>query len=311
MNHRTIDGAVRAAITLAAVVCVSSSMLAQRKPRLVAGCPSTPAAFHSCAVEKAKAFTPPRTSDGQPSLQGIYETPMGGALSGPNSIVVDPAGGMIPYQPWAKAQKAENVEHYIDPYTHCLPITAPRIMLSPRTRQIQQYAGYVTIINESGGHPFRVVYLDGRPHLPADIKLWRGDSRGRWEGNTLVIETTNFNGKATVPGNNVLASTELKIVERITRVEPDLLRYEATITDPKTYTRPYTIAIPYTSPEGYQVLPYECHEGNLAVLQGLGGERAEDKAVEEDARRGIVRPRRPIQGGLTVGGQPIPEGGPR
>jgi hypothetical protein len=109
----------------------------------------------------------------------------------------------------------------------------------------------------------------------------------------------------------VLASTELKIVERITRVEPDLLRYEATVTDPKTYTRPYTIAIPYTSPEGYQVLPYECHEGNLAILQGLGGERAEDKAVEEDARRGIVRPRRPIQGGLTVGGQPIPEGGPR
>ena len=81
--------------------------------------------------------------------------------------------------------------------------------------------------------------------------------------------------------------------------------------DPKTYTRPYTISIPYTSPEGYQVLPYECHEGNLAILQGLGGERAEDKALEEDAKRGIVRPRRPIQGGLTVGGQPIPEGGPR
>jgi len=106
----------------------------------------------------------------------------------------------------------------------------------------------------------------------------------------------------------VLASTELKIVERITRVEEDLLRYEATVTDPKTYTRPYTISIPYTSPEGYQVLPYECHEGNLAVLQGLGGERAEDKAVEEDAKRGIIRPRRPIQGALTVGGQPIPAG---
>lgn len=137
-----------------------------------------------------------------------------------------------------------------------------------------------------------------------------GDSRGHWDGNTLVIETTNFNGKATVPANPVLASTELTIVERITRVEPDLLRYEATVRDPRTYTKLYTIVIPFASPRGYEMLPYECHEGNLAVLQGLGGERAEDRAVEEDARGGIVRPRRPIQGGLTVGGQPIPESGP-
>ena len=108
----------------------------------------------------------------------------------------------------------------------------------------------------------------------------------------------------------MLASTELKIVERFTRVEPDLLRYEATITIRRP-TRARTRS-PFPRPrlQGYQVLPYECHEGNLALLQGLGGERAEDKALEEDAKSGIVRPRRPIQGGLTVGGQPIPEGGP-
>jgi hypothetical protein len=137
------------------------------------------------------------------------------------------------------------------------------------------------------------------------VRAYLGDSRGHWEGNTLVIETTNFNGKAGTPGGNVLASTDLKIVERITRVEPELLRYEATISDAKTFTSPYTISIPYTSPKGYQLLPYDCHEGNLAVLQGLGGERAEDKALEEDARRGVIRPRRPIQGELGVGGQPI------
>jgi hypothetical protein len=176
--------------------------------------------------------------------------------------------------------------------------------------RIVQAPGYAVIMSEMI-HEARVIPLDGRPHVGTGVRGYLGDSRGHWEGNTLVIETTNFNGKATTPGNNVLASSELKIVERITRVEKDLLRYEATITDPKTYTRPYTISIPYTSPEGYQVLPYECHEGNLAILQGLGGERAEDKALEEDAKRGIVRPRRPIQGGLTVGGQPMPEGGPR
>ena len=173
--------------------------------------------------------------------------------------------------------------------------------------RIVQAPGYAVIMSEMI-HEARVIPLDGRPHVGSGVRGYLGDSRGHWEGDTLVIETTNFNGKATTPGNNVLASTELTIVERITRVEPDLLRYEATVTDPKTYMRPYTIAIPFTSPPGYQLLPYDCHEGNLAVLQGLGGERAEDKALEEDAKRGIIRPRRPIQGELTVGGAPINPG---
>jgi hypothetical protein len=175
--------------------------------------------------------------------------------------------------------------------------------------RIVQAPGYAVIMAEMI-HEARVIPLDGRPHAGAGIRSYMGDSRGHWEGNTLVIETTNFNGKATTPGNAVLASTELKIVERITRVEPELLRYEATVIDPKTYTKPYTLVIPFTSPAGYQVLPYECHEGNLAILQGLGGERAEDRALDEDRQKGIIRPRRPIQGGLTVGGQPIPESGP-
>jgi len=170
--------------------------------------------------------------------------------------------------------------------------------------RIVQAPGYVVIMAEMI-HEARVVPLDGRPHIGGGVRGYLGDSRGHFEGNTLVIETTNFNGKATIPGNPILATKELKIVERITRVEPDLLRYEATITDPGTYAKPYTISIPYTSPSGYQVLPYECHEGNLAVLQGLGGERAEDRALEEDAKKGIIRPRRPIQGELGVGGQPI------
>jgi len=139
--------------------------------------------------------------------------------------------------------------------------------------------------------------VDGRPHIGDGIRSYMGDSRGHWEGNTLVVETTHFNGRLGSTGNPVYASPELKVVERITRTEA-------------TFTRPFTISIPYTSPPGYQVLPYECHEGNLAILQGLGGERAEDKALEEDAKKGIIRPRRPIQGGLTVGGQPIPESGP-
>ena len=97
----------------------------------------------------------------------------------------------------------------------------------------------------------------------------------------------------------------MKLVERFTRLEPDLLRYEAIIDDPSTYTRTVKISIPMTSPPGYQMLPYDCHEGNSALRQGLGGERAEDRKLEEDAKKGIVRPRRPIQGELGVGGQAI------
>ena len=264
MRPRSFDRALRVALTLGAIVCVSSPMVAQRKPRLVAGCPSTPAAFHTCALEKAKTFTPPRTADGQPNLQGIYEAPMGGALGGNNSTVVDPPGGVIPYQPWAREQKTENVEKYIDPYTHCLPITAPRIMLSPRTRQIQQYPGYITIINESGGHPFRVVYMDGRPHLPPDIKLWRGDSRGRWDGNTLVIETANLSGMHWYGAGGDFFSDAMKLTERLTMIDANTIHYAATIDDPKVATRPWTMALALerNMDKGYEWMEEGCFESD-------------------------------------------------
>src|SRR5262245_6901903 len=148
-------------------------------------------------------------------------------------------------------------------------------------------------------HETRVIPLDNRPHPGKNIRMYMGDSRGHFEGNTLVVETTNLNGR---PNYSGVRST---LVERFTRVEPDLLQYEATIDDPETYTRRVRISIPFTSPRGYQMLPYECHEGNSAVRQGLGGEREEDRKLAEDAKNGIFRPRRPIQGELGVGGNPI------
>jgi hypothetical protein len=233
------------------------------------------------------------------------------------SLIVDPADGRAPaLVPGADARRTPQGTYGNGPlngpedftlYDRCVTLGVVGSM-TPKIYgngyRIVQAPGYAVIMAEMI-HEARVIPLDGRPHVRAGVRGYLGDSRGHWEGNALVIETTNFNGKATVPGNPVLASTELKIVERITRVEADLLRYEATIIDPKTYTKPFTISIPFTSPPGYQVLPYECHEGNLAVLQGLGGERAEDRAIEDDRRKGIIRARRPIQGGLTVGGQPI------
>jgi hypothetical protein len=233
------------------------------------------------------------------------------------SLIIDPPNGRTPpLVPGAEKRRTPQGTYGNGPlngpedftlYDRCITLGIVGSM-TPKIYgngyRIVQAPGYVVLMAEMI-HEARVIPLDGRPHVGDGVRSYIGDSRGHFDGNTLVVETTNFNGKATVPGNPVLASTSLKIVERITRIESDLLRYEATIIDPATYTKPFTLVIPYTSPKGYQVLPYECHEGNLAVLQGLGGERAEDKALEEDARRGIIRPRRPIQGELTVGGQPI------
>src|SRR4029079_5166431 len=167
--------------------------------------------------------------------------------------------------------------------------------------RIIQAPGYVAIMNEML-YETRVLPLDKLAHPGEIIQMYMGDSRGHWEGNTLVVETANLNGRPNYSG------VDSKLVERFTRVEQDLLRYEATIDDPATYTRRVKISIPMTAPAGYQMLPYECHEGNSALRQGLGGERAEDRKLEEDARNGIIRPRRPIQGELTVGGAPIAQG---
>ena len=165
--------------------------------------------------------------------------------------------------------------------------------------RIVQGPGYVAFLNEMI-HEHRIIPLDGRPHVGKDIRMYMGDSRGHWEGNTLVVETTNLNGRPNYSGGD-------KVIERFTRIESDLLQYEAIIDDPKTYTRPLKISIPLVSPQGYQVLQYDCHEGNKALMQALGGERVEDKALAADLAKGIVRARKPVQNGLGVGGSAVPQ----
>jgi hypothetical protein len=155
-------------------------------------------------------------------------------------------------------------------------------------------------------HDTRVIPLDGRPHVGRKIRQYLGDSRGHWEGNTLVVETTNFTDQTSVAGGNgngLRHSADLRLVERITRMEPDVLQYDVRIEDAKTYARPWTISVPLISPPGFELLPYECHEGNVAVMSILSAERTEDKALEDDAKRGIVRARKGIQGDLDIGGR--------
>ncbi|HTR37083.1 MAG TPA: hypothetical protein VMH80_14350 [Bryobacteraceae bacterium] len=153
-----------------------------------------------------------------------------------------------------------------------------------RGNQIIQGPGYVVIRNEMI-HEARVVPLDGRPHLPPEVRSWMGDSRGHWEGNTLVVETTNFSGH--IPVANVPTSDDLRVVERFTRVSPDTLEYQATISDPKTWTAPWTIAFPMKQDPKYQLYEYACHEGNYYMYNALTGARAEEKKAAEAAKKAV------------------------
>jgi hypothetical protein len=188
-------------------------------------------------------------------------------------------------------------------YERCISLGVVGSMLPKiygNGHRILQSPGYVVILDEMI-HEARVVPLDGRPFPGDKIKTYMGVSRGHWDGSTLVVETRNLNGK------NMFLNEGQRLVERFTRMELDLLTYEVTIDNPKAYTKRIRISIPLTSPPGYQLLPYSCHEGNYALLQALGGERAEDHALEEDLKKGINRPRRPIQDGLGIAGSPASE----
>jgi len=140
--------------------------------------------------------------------------------------------------------------------------------------QILQTPGYVVLFMETG-HEARIVPLDGRPHLPGRVGQWSGDSRGRWDGTTLVIETTNFSPRSNFMG----AAAGLQLVERLTRVAPDTIKYEMTLTDPATWTRPWTAEMPLKKTD-QMLYEYACHEGNFHILTGiLSAARAQEAAA--------------------------------
>jgi hypothetical protein len=149
----------------------------------------------------------------------------------------------------------------------------------------------------------RIFYTDGRPRISQSMRQYLGDARARWEGEDLVVETTNLTDQTAVGvnGNGVRHSAQMKITERFRRVADDILQYQATFDDPLTYERPFTISFPMTPLDGGTLLPYECHPGNTAISMSLGAERAEDKALADDLAKGIKRERRPVSDGAGVG----------
>lgn len=268
-----------------------------REPRTWYPGDGTPAAVFPPAAARATPATPAaratnirRMRDGKPDLQGIFAADGGGAnyglekhagdalTPGGRGIVVDPPDGKLPVQEWVKAEvvsRALPERGYDDPTAHCFVAGVPRSMYVPQPIQIVQTADHVVFLFERMA--WRIVPLDGRPHLPNHLRLWQGDSVGHWEGDTLVVDTTNTNGKAWLNEVGEVISHAARIVERFTPVG-DTISYEATVTDPVAYTRPWTIAFPI-KPTATELLEVACHEDNLdlAHLKAIKDEAAAKK----------------------------------
>ena len=210
------------------------------------------------------------------------------------SLIVDPPNGRMPdLLPEAKTRpvpegagnnnpKADSWEDF-SWYIRCISrgVTGSIFpVIYGNGQQIVQAPGYVTILQEMV-HEARVIPTDGRPHESQNIRSYMGDARGHWEGNTLVVETTNFLGNRTgigLNGGGTPTSEALKLTERYTRAGENEMRYEVTIDDPKTYVKPFKVAFPLTQEPGYQNFEYACHEGNYAMFDSLSGARAVEKA---------------------------------
>ena len=204
------------------------------------------------------------------------------------ALLIEPASGRVPAMtPWAKDSVAWHREHLHDSYAtmetgdRCLSRGTYGIMMPTaynNGKMFFQTPGHVVILSEMI-HNARIIPIDAGPHVDPAIRLWNGDPRGRWEGNTLVVESANFKAVANQrgPGSRAPQTVARRVVERFTFVDADTLRYELRVDDPETYTAPWTVSFNYKRDDAYVQYEYACHEGNYAVPNSLSGQRAQEK----------------------------------
>jgi hypothetical protein len=203
-------------------------------------------------------YKPPRTSEGLPDLQGIWEAHNTAEADIQKFLV---GGGTLPYKPEAAKKKAENAKNAktADPYAQCFMAGVPRTMYLHFPFQIFEGTGYALITSEYA-HTFRYVRMDGSAHLDGS-EFWMGDSRGHWDGDTLVIDTTGFTDRTWFDSAGNYHSGDLHVTERFTRTAADVLAYEATIDDAKTFTKPFTIRMTMNrhTEKNFQIREHECY----------------------------------------------------
>jgi len=268
------------------------------KAVLAAACvvlPITDAAADQTATSRQTAaskqpYTQPRTPDGQPDIRGFWHIVPAGSYSLEDQSLqglgggdfetrrpggtrlVDPPDGKIPYQPWAAAKAKDIYDHHMDPKPHqldpqsrCWLQGVPRAMYQSESNYLQT-PGQIVILHDYS-HSYRVIPLDNRPRLPEHMKLFMGDARGRWEGNTLVIETTNLNDLPWFDLVGSFHSDALRVTERLTRVDDATMDYVVLIEDPKMYTRPWTMrfVMKRNTEANWEQWEHACHEGERSL----------------------------------------------
>ena len=290
-------------------------------PRMALGCLAL--ACVTAADASAQQWTQGRTPDGQPDIQGTWvnfdstpfeaRVPRPGAASaaaaGVNpapefaihgsptsaarrSMVVDPPDGRVPVMKWAEDERDYHLAHIPDapehetPWVRCITRGHPAGMFPAgynNAYRIIQIPGYVVMMFEMI-HETRIIPIDGRPRLGDAIRQWNGEPRGRWEGNTLVVESTNYNSKGSIATSaatgrmrGIPQTDAMRVVERFTRVDADTIDYVVTIEDAKVYTRPWTVALPLNRDDDYQFFEYSCHEGNYSLPNALSFGRTRDR----------------------------------
>jgi hypothetical protein len=284
--------------------------------------PSRPAAAVSSAA--ASSWTPTRTPDGQPDLQGTWinfdstpfeasvaQAPAPAPAAGPSinpasefadhnhqvskarrSMVVDPPDGRVPVMKWAEERRDYDLAHLPDapehetPWVRCITRGYPAAFFPAgynNAYQIMQTPGYVVIVFEMI-HETRIIPIDGRPRLGDSIRQWNGEPRGRWDGNTLVVESTNYNSKGSIATSaatgrirGIPQSDAMKVTERFTRLDANTIDYSVTVEDPKVYTKPWTVKLPLNRDDSYQMFEYSCQEGNYAMANSLSFGRKRDR----------------------------------
>jgi len=222
------------------------------------------------ASGQASATAIPRTADGKPDFSGIWQTMTSAAWNVEDHSASPgvPAGqgvvqgGTIPYLPAALAKRNENFKNRAtaDPETKCYLLGVPRITYAGFPFQIIQQPAQLTVLYE-WAHATRVIYTNGTPHPPGHIDWWMGDSRGRWDGDTLVVDVVHFGEETWLDRAGNYHSDALHVVERYTPLDADHINYEVTLEDPKVFARPWTMSmILYRHRErNVQLLDYECY----------------------------------------------------
>jgi hypothetical protein len=229
---------------------------------------------------------------------GLDRSQGGGALNLRTSLIVDPPDGRLPPQS-AEGQKraaeraaarkrmgaATDAVQNQSLSVRCILMDRAGPPMIPgaynNNYQIVQTPGYVMILVEMIHH-VRIIPLDGRPQLPQEVRQWMGSPRGRWEGETLVVETTNFTDKTAYQGS----SPNMRLTERFTRVDEDTVIYKFTVDDPATWTRPWSAELPMKKTIG-PLFEHACHEANYGLYNTLAGARAEEKRAAEAAKTGL------------------------